>query len=66
MDESTFVNKIRNFVIQRKLLTQALPSLKALNVALIHKIGMTNHMEIAKSFNSNGSYVHRTFNHFND
>ena len=40
------INNMKISEIQRKLLTETLPSLEALNVALIDEKGITNHMKV--------------------
>ena len=55
--------------IQRKLLTETLSPLEALNVALNVALTddkvLTNHMKMTITFKSNGSSVNKTFNLFN-
>ena len=41
---------MKNSDIQRKLLTETLQILEALNVALIDEKGITNHIKMTKSF----------------
>ena len=58
-----FINNKKNSV-QCKLLSETVPPLEALNVALIDKKGLTNHMKILKKNKSNGSSLTKRFNHF--
>ena len=50
--------------VQYKLLTETVPPLEVLNVALIDKKGITNHMKIMSKIKSNGSSLTKPFNHF--
>ena len=59
-----FINNMKNYDIQRKLLTKTLPPRKALNVALIDEKGTLNHLKLTNNFKFNGSTVHRPHNHF--
>ena len=52
----TFINNMKNSDIQRKLLTETLLLLEALNKALIDEKGRTNHMEMTSTFKSNGYF----------
>ena len=63
--EIFFFNHMKNSDIQRKLLTESLPPLKALNVALIDEKGITNHIKMTSTFKSNGYSSNKSFNHFN-
>ena len=56
---------MKNSDIQRKLLTETLAPLEALNVALIDEKGITNHMKMTSTFKSNGYSSINPFNHFN-
>ena len=60
-----FINNIKNSDIQRKLLTETLPPLEALNVALIDGKGITNHIKMTSTFKSNGYPSNKSFNQFN-
>ena len=60
-----FINNMKNSDIQRKLLTETLPPLEALNVALIDEKGITNHIKMTSTFKSNGYSSNKSFNHFN-
>ena len=60
-----FINKMKNSEFQRKLLTETLPHLEALNVALIDEKGITNHMKMTSTFKYNGYSSNESFNHFN-
>ena len=60
-----FINNMKNSNIQRKLLTETLPPLEALNVALIDEKGITNHIKMTSTFKSNGYSSNKSFNHFN-
>ena len=60
-----FINNMKNYDIQRKLLTETLPPRKALNVALIDEKGILNHLKLTNNFKSNGSSVHKSNSHFN-
>ena len=60
-----FINNMKNYDIQRKLLTETLPPREALNVALIDEKGILNHLKLTNNFKSNGSSVHTPNNHFN-
>ena len=60
-----FINNMKNYDIQRKLLTETLPPREALNVALIDEKGILNHLKHANNFKSNGSSVHKPHSHFN-
>ena len=60
-----FINNMKNYDIQRKLLTETLPPREALNVALIDEKGILNDLKLANNFKSNGSSVHKPSNHFN-
>ena len=51
-----FINNLKSSDIQRKLLTETLPPLEALNVALLDEKGITNHMKMKSNFKSNGSF----------
>ena len=59
-----FINNMKNSDIQRKLLTETLPPLEALNVALIDEKGITNHNKMTNAFKSNGYSSNKSFNHF--
>ena len=59
-----FINNTKNLEIQRKLLMETLPLWEALNVALIYKKGIFNHLKITNSFKPNDSSVHKSYNHF--
>ena len=54
-----FINNMKNYDIQRKLLTETLPPRKALNVALIDEKGILNHLKLTNYFKSNGSSVRK-------
>ena len=60
-----FKNNMKNYDIRRKLLTETLPPREALNVALIDKKGILNHLKLTNNFKSNGSSVHQPHSHFN-
>ena len=60
-----FINSMKNSDIQRKFLTEPLPPLEALNVALIDEKGITNHMKMTSTFKFNGYSSKKSFNHFN-
>ena len=60
-----FINNMKNSDIQRKLLTETLPPLKTLNVALIDEKRITNHIKMTSTFKSNGYSSNKSFNHFN-
>ena len=60
-----FINNIKNYNIQRKLLTETLPPREALNVALKDAKGILNHLKLTNNFKSNGPTVHKSNNHFN-
>ena len=55
---------MKNYDIQRKLLTETLPPREALNVALVDKKGILNHLKLTNSFESNGSTVHKPHSRF--
>ena len=55
---------MKNYDIQRKLLTETLPPREALNVALIDEKGILNHLKLTNNFKSNGSSVHKPHSHF--
>ena len=57
--------KILSSDIQLKLLTETLSPWEALNFALIHEKEIYNHSTTKKIFISNGSSVHKFYNHFN-
>ena len=59
-----FINNMKNYDIQRKLLTETLPPRETLNVALIDEKGTLNHPKLTNNFKSNGSSVHKSNNHF--
>ena len=56
---------MKNSDIQRKLLTETLPTQEALNVALIDEKGITNHLKMTKTFKSNELSVNKHFHQFN-
>ena len=60
-----FINNMKNYDIQKKLLTETLSPREALNVALIDEKGILNHLKLTNNFNSNGLSVHKPSNHFN-
>ena len=60
-----FINNMKNYDIQRKLLTETLPPREALNVALIDEKEILNHLKLINNFKSNGSSVHKSHCHFN-
>ena len=60
-----FINNMKNYDIQRKLLTETLPPREALNVALIDEKEILNHLKLTNNFKSNGSSVHKSHSHFN-
>ena len=60
-----FINNMRNYDIQRKILTETLPPREALNVALIDEKRILNHLKLTNNFESNGPTVHKSHNHFN-
>ena len=45
-----FINNMKNYDIQKKLLTETLPPRKALNVALIDEKGILNHLKLKHKF----------------
>ena len=53
-----FINNMKNYDIQRKLLTETLQPRESLNVALIDEKGILNHLKLTINFKSNGSSVH--------
>ena len=55
-----FINNMKNSVMQQKLLTKTLPPREALNVALINKKGIFNHLKTTNNFKSNGSSVNKS------
>ena len=59
-----FINNMKNYDIQRKLLTETLLPREALNVALIDEKGILNHFKLTNNFISNGSSVHKPHSHF--
>ena len=59
-----FINKMKNYDIQRKLLTETLPPREALTVALIDEKRILNHLKLTNNFKSNGSSVHKPHSHF--
>ena len=59
-----FINNMKNYDIQRKLLTETLPPREALNVALIDEKGILNHLKPTNNLKSNGSSVHKPHSHF--
>ena len=59
-----FISNMKNYDIQRKLLTETLPPREALNVALIDEKEILNHLKLTNNFKSNGSSVHKPHNHF--
>ena len=60
-----FINNTKNSDIQRKLLTETVPPLEALNAALIDEKGITNHIKMTSTFKSTGYSSNKSFNHFN-
>ena len=60
----TFINNMKNYDIQRKLLTRTLPPREALKVALIDEKGILDHLNYTNNFKSNGLTVHRPHNNF--
>ena len=63
----TFINNMKNYDIQRKLLTETLPPREAQNIAIIDEKEILNHLKLTNNFNnfkSNGSSVHKLHNHF--
>ena len=56
---------MKNYDIQRKLLTETLSPREALNVALIDEKGILNHLKLSNNFKSNGSSVLKSHSHFN-
>ena len=48
-----FVNNMKNYDIQQKILTEILPTREALNVALIDEKGILNHLKLTINFKSN-------------
>ena len=60
-----FINSMKNYDIQRKLLTETLPPREALNVALIDEKRILNHLKLTNNFKSNGPSVHKSHSHFN-
>ena len=60
-----FINNMKNWDIQRKLLMETLFPLEALNVALIDEKRITNHIKMTSTFKSNGYSSNKSFNHFN-
>ena len=60
-----FINNMKNYDIQRKLLTEILPPREALNIALIDEKGILNHLKLTNNFKSNRSSVHKPLSHFN-
>ena len=59
-----FINNMKNYDIQRKLLTEILPPREALNVELIDEKGFLNHLKLTNNFKSNGSSVHKPHSRF--
>ena len=57
-------NNMKNYDIQRKLLTETLPPREALNVALIDEKGILNHLNLTNNYKSTESSVHKPHNHF--
>ena len=57
-------NNMKTYDTQRKILTKTLPPREALNVALIDKKGILNHLKLTIKFKSNGSSVHKPHSHF--
>ena len=64
MIRDTFINNMKNYDIQRKLLTETLPPREAPNVAFIDEKGILNHLKFTNNFKSNGSSVHKPHSHF--
>ena len=60
-----FIDNMKNYDTQRKLLTETLPPREALNVALIDEKGILNQLKLTNNFKSNGSSVHKPHSHFN-
>ena len=59
-----FISNMKNYDIQRKLLTETLPPREALNVALIDEKGILNHLKLTNNCKSNGSSVHKPYSQF--
>ena len=59
-----FINNMKNYDIQRKLLTEILAPREALNVELIDEKGFLNHLKLTNKFKSNGSSVHKPHSRF--
>ena len=59
-----FINNMKNYDIQMKLLTETLPPREALNVALIDEEEISNHLKLTNNFKRNGSSVHKPHSHF--
>ena len=59
-----FINNMKNYDIQRKLLAETFPPPEALNVALIDQKGILNHLKLTNTFKSNGSSVQKPHSHF--
>ena len=55
---------MKNYDIQRKLLTETLPPREALNVAVVDEEGISNHLKLTNNFKSNGSAVHKPHSYF--
>ena len=60
-----FIINMKNSDIQRKLLTETLPPLEELNLALIDEKGITNSNKMTNSFKSNRSSVQKLYKLFN-
>ena len=54
-----FINNMKNYDIQMKLLTETLPPREALKVALINEKGILNHLKLTNKFKPNGTSVHK-------
>ena len=59
-----FINNMKNYDIQRKLLTGTIPPREALNVALIDEKGILNHLKLTNNLKFNESSVHKPHSHF--
>ena len=64
MDERYFFSNMKNSDTQRKFLSETLPSLEALHVALIDEKGITKYTKMTNTLKSDGSSVNKPFNDF--
>ena len=62
---NNFIINMKNSKIQRMLLTETLPILEALNVALLDQKKVTNHVKMTNNFISNENSLNKPFDHFN-